>query len=379
MVGWLTRFGLAAALLLLGCAPGPAPQGTGGQSLRVSVAVTSFNPSRGKVAPIRVEVPWRCALRVEICDPHGLPVRKVWQGKSAGNAAIAIDWDGKDDSGGVVPDEAYYVKVMAMRGPGDTVVYDPALVSGGQTFNVQGTQVNLDNGTLSYTLDKDARIYVRAGEKKGLLVKSIVHGAPRIKGQVTEYWDGRDADGLISVRDMGAWALVVSGYTLPDNSIIAYGNGREAYRDYFRARFPREIAAMDFPNASPGFAAAVSKRENVNLHYYQPLLRDFPPKVSVEFPNAGAPNKAGMAVLRGTQRVLVNIDENDRIFNRDQQFELGFFIDGKFSAEDEIGYVPYNWIWNVTDLPEGEHVFTVNLASFRDQIGTKSIKVLVQH
>jgi len=48
-----------------------------------------------------------------------------------------------------------------------------------------------------------------------------------------------------------------------------------------------------------------------------------------------------------------------------------------FYAEDETGYTPFNWVWDLQDVTEGEHLLTVNLSGFKDQIGLISKKVMV--
>jgi len=50
----------------------------------------------------------------------------------------------------------------------------------------------------------------------------------------------------------------------------------------------------------------------------------------------------------------------------------------KVRAErDETGYTPFNWVWDLSNVKEGEHLLTVNVSSFKDQIGVLSRKVRV--
>jgi hypothetical protein len=75
--------------------------------------------------------------------------------------------------------------------------------------------------------------------------------------------------------------------------------------------------------------------------------------------------------------VKVELDERDKIIFANEQYEVAFFLDTEFYAEEEVGYSPYNWVWDLSQVEEGEHVLTVNLSSFKDQIGILSKKVRV--
>ena len=82
-------------------------------------------------------------------------------------------------------------------------------------------------------------------------------------------------------------------------------------------------------------------------------------------------------LLKDKTLVKVELDEEDKVIFQNQQFEICFFLDHEFYAEDEAGYTPFNWVWDLSNVEEGEHVLTVNLSSFKDQIGIKSQKVRV--
>lgn len=346
------------------------------KEIKATVSASSFNPSLKKKVDITVAAPAGYSTVVTMNDAHGLPIKTLYNGKA--KPELKLSWDGTDDSGEIVPDEAYYPMVKAIQGK-DTIIYNPPLFSGGEIFTIKEAEVNLEKGTISYTLKKNSRIMIRAGEKKGILLKSIVHCVPRLKGSVTEYWNGKDPDNLLSTKDLDTWALIIAGYTLPDNSIITYGNKKMTYNDYFLKRFPEHSNTLDFPNTCRAFMDTIAAAgRKVNMHFTYPLAKDHSPGLVMEFPNSRDTTESGVQILQGLQRAYLDIDPEDKLFHREQQFELCFFIDGKFVSEDEIGYVPYNWIWNTAEVEEGEHIVTVNVSSFKDQIGTKSVKVYVK-
>jgi len=67
--------------------------------------------------------------------------------------------------------------------------------------------------------------------------------------------------------------------------------------------------------------------------------------------------------------------DEDRDVTLDQQFEVILFIDNVFYAEEERGHLPFNFPMELTSLPPGEHVITVNVVTFGDQIGIGSRKI----
>ena len=82
-------------------------------------------------------------------------------------------------------------------------------------------------------------------------------------------------------------------------------------------------------------------------------------------------------LLKDKALVRVELDEKDRPYFKNQQFEVVFFLNGEFYTEAEMGYVPYNWLWNLEGVMEGEYILTTNISSFRDQIGMCSRKIKV--
>jgi hypothetical protein len=97
----------------------------------------------------------------------------------------------------------------------------------------------------------------------------------------------------------------------------------------------------------------------------------------MDFTNTQGADDDGNTILKGKTLVKVELDEKDKVLFTNQQFEIVFFLDNEFYAEDEAGYTPFNWVWDMSNVAEGEHLFTVNLSSFKDQIGIMSQKVMV--
>jgi hypothetical protein len=372
------RLGIGClAACFFSCSYGPPPPSKR-KEIAVVLAGNSFNPSRNETLPIVVLLPPHDKAEVSLHEDHGLMVRSLFRGSSPQDS-LALLWDGRDDSGEVLPDEAYYVKVTCIKGR-DTVILDPPTFSGGEMFSIGQAAFDPERGTLQYTLPRDARIIIRAGELKGLLLKNIVHLAPRTKGEVLEYWNGKDSDNLLSVKQLTNWQAVIAGISLPNHTVVTYGNEKAGYEDYFSRRLSNREFRGPRTKFSGKFQTFLQKTgREVGNHFTLPLSQNHAPLVSARFPNAPDTLPEKVPLLRGTQRVEIDIDQSDKLFPREQQFEIMFYVDGKLVAEDEVGYIPYNWVWNSAEVSEGEHIISVNLASFKDQIGTKSLKVMVRH
>ena len=85
----------------------------------------------------------------------------------------------------------------------------------------------------------------------------------------------------------------------------------------------------------------------------------------------------GLAILNDKTIVNVTLGENDKPIFQNSQFEICFFLNHEFYAEDETGYTPFNWVWDLNQVEAGEYLLTVNVTSFDDQVGVVSRKVKV--
>jgi len=161
--------------------------------------------------------------------------------------------------------------------------------------------------------------------------------------------------------------MIVTYFTLPENSVIAFGNKMQTYRDYKKSITAERAVKTKRPSAV----------QKVSHHYGLPRTMDYSPNVNMTFVNAQGEDSDGVTVLNDKTIVKVELDEQDKLIFQNQQFEICFFLNGEFYAEDEAGYTPFNWVWDLSNVDEGEHVLTVNISGFKDQIGVLSRKVKV--
>lgn len=344
------------------------PNSQGLSIFGVTLSATSFNPSRGDTLECRYSLSRDARVTVKVFDADQQLVRTLVSDsqKTAGqNKEI---WDGKDSDGMVVPNEAYFFNIEAEDSERNRLVYDPVTFSGGESADLSHGQFDHDNGTLSYKLSQPSRVLLRAGVPGSALLKTIVDWQPRVAGEITEYWNGKDEDNLIEVWNAPNHMLILTYMTLPETSAITIGNEKYGYREYKRnLKTPRptkeQRPMMNVRKLSP--------------HFLKSRLTDRAFKVLLSFPELDQTGSNEIPIAKEKLLVRIEVPEEDREVPLNQQYEIIVFIDSVFYAEEERGHLPFNYPLELTNLPPGEHVLTVNVITFGDQIGIGSRKITV--
>jgi hypothetical protein len=330
---------------------------------------TSFNPSIGKKLDLHVELRKHAEVSIRVFDPDWNEILVLTDAEKMKKGKNTIQWDGKDKKGTIVPDEAYFFTLEAKSSDGAIEIYDPTAFSGGVEEDL--TQASIDKlaGTIKYRLPEMARVDIRIGLSGGPLLRKLVDWEPRPAGEITEYWDGKDNDKLFDLYEHPKSKMIITYFTLPDNSVITYGNKTIAYPDYLQSKdWPKKV----------GRTTDWAKDKKISHHYRIPRAKDSSPQIKMSFPNQ-VDTEEGVPVLKGRSVVHVDLDERSKKFFQDAKFEIVFFLDGTFHAEEETGYAPYNWVWDTAQTKEGTYTLTVNVTSFKDQIGITSQKVKIIH
>ncbi len=319
----------------------------------VSVSSASFNPTRGDRVELRFAISRDAPLTVKVWDSDFELVQIVADKAARKAGANMVRWDGKDLDGRIVPNEAYFFTIEA---PG--AVYDPIPISGGETHDITDAKFSRNAGTFTYKLSQPSRVLVRIGAAGGALLKTAVNWEPRSAGEVTEYWNGKDEDNLVDLWDRLGLRTLITYFTLPDTSVIAVGNARPPAPASGRPRKP-ERPVVGARKVSPAFLAG--------------RFREPPLRATLSFPET----KAAVPELRGTVLARVDVTGPGRSAVLKQQFEIMLYVDTMYFAEEERGYVPFNYPWELTQLTPGEHLLTVNLVTMDGRIAVGSRKVRV--
>ncbi len=349
--------------------PNNAPQNSQGLSLfSVALSAPSFNPSRGDKIECRYNLSRDARVTVKVFDADQQLVQTLvsdTQRKSGQNKEI---WDGKDLEAMIVPNEAYFFNIEAEDSEDQRVVYDPIAFSGGESADLSHGQFDRDNGTLSYKLSQPSRVLLRAGIPGSALLKTIVDWKPRVAGEITEYWNGKDEDNLIDVWKMQNHLLILTYMTLPETTVITVGNEKYEYRAYkHNLKTPRptkvERPMMNARKLSP--------------HFFKSRLTDRAFRVQLTFPELDKAESNELPTAKDKLMVRADVPDEDRDVPLNQQYEVIIFVDSVFYAEEERGHLPFNYPLELKSLSPGEHVLTVNVITFEDQIGIGSRKIMV--
>jgi len=246
----------------------------GGTNIReVSVSPPFFNPAVGQAAEITIHAGVRGTARVTILDRDRFAVRSL-PSLEVGPGRHVVRWDGRDDGGAVVPDEAWNIRVE-LAGE----VYDPSRDFVPVEEDPQPRTYSPVDGVLSYRLARPARVHIEAGQatrdpKSGVpagpILKTIVNREPRVTGAVVELWNGFDESGTIRVSALPNFAVSVLATSLPENSVITRGNRKVDFLEY--ARFHRPSSAV----APRALAAGTGHHHHAGLNAFEdrsPALR----------------------------------------------------------------------------------------------------------
>ncbi|MCK4658787.1 MAG: hypothetical protein KAV82_04625 [Phycisphaerae bacterium] len=335
----------------------------------------SFDPTAGETVSLRfsLSVPAEVALRIH--GPNRELIATILDGKACDAGLNTVTWDGRDIEGNVVPDEAYFVWIRATAGA-DSDLWDPFLASGGERLVAGGLKTR-DPNRLSYQLPKASRVLVRAVVEGGPLIRTIVNWEPRPAGLCVESWDGMDADGIRQGDDIDGLRLMVMAFALPVKSIIAMGNSSTDYRTYYLEKRVQGLHLEKTPRVK-SVGTLISPYWQIPPHLNcDPQLEMTLPGVD-DLPN-GAPAVTVVSKSSPTVQLRVDIpDPHERAFMNNEKFELIIYVNDRRIMEVEQAHIPFTYPWDTSNLAVGRHLLTVNVASFRNHVGTVSRRVEIE-
>src|SRR6185312_15056725 len=299
-------------------APGTLQNSRGLSIFEVALSSPSFNPSHQDKIECRYKLSRDARVTVKIYDADQQLVRELVSEQARKSGPNKEIWDGKDMDGRVVPNEAYFFNIEAHDSEDNNVVYDPMTFSGGESADLTEGQFDRANGTLSYKLSQPARVLLRAGIPGSALLKTVVDWKPRVAGEITEYWNGKDENNLIDVSTAPNHRLILTYMTLPETSVITVGNDQYEYSAYKRGLKSARPAKEERP---------MMNGRKLSPHFLKSRLTDRAFKVNLSFPELQMPAPDGIPLA--SQKVLVRaeVPNEDREVLLNQQYEIIIFVD----------------------------------------------------
>ena len=329
---------------------------------------TEFSPQREETFSFPIQLSEDVqSIALKLYTVDGDLVRTLTQPTSLKKGKHAIEWDGKDTQGDIVPDEVYIPVIEATDTQGEKTTIDSRKTSGGEVVEDLQTQITSDKN-ISYTLPAPSRVLIRTGVQGGPLLRAITNWQPRSAGKNVQRWDGMDTSSILDIREAPGLRILVTAFQLPQYSVITLGNDQIDYAEYRKKR--------NWPNPVSNPEDMVLVREDARIerqHYVSPAhARD--PETYLAFAENSKKNEQGLPVLKKGEvvQVRVDIDPEDRWLIDESLYEVAFFVDHEFVSEEEQGYLPLSWRWTVGELDPGQHVFTVNISAFNGKVGVAS-------
>jgi hypothetical protein len=158
----------------------------------------------------------------------------------------------------------------------------------------------------------------------------------------------------------------VNAYTLPDNTL-------------FVGTAPNRIQFIFEPSVSavrPRSGPVAPKR--LGNYAQQPLDTRGDLDAKLHLVGDFKQDDEGRWVVSGLVPLKVDVVASDRDRTIRRRFEAVFYVDGTFTYENELGYLPMTWNWDSSRINPGEHYITLNIRGYEGNFGTATVKVLVE-
>jgi len=326
-----------------------------------------FNPAQKESLSLSYTIPQAHNVSVAVYDADQGLVRTLVSHRMETLGTHTVTWDGLDDDGMLVPDEAYTFVLEAS----ESAAYDPFTFATTTPRDVTLSRLDASSGLVSYTLPESGRVLFRLGIKDGPMLKTLVDWKPRQVGPNIESWDGMDEDHLIPLAGNKDFTHVLTYVPFPPLTVVTFGNTELSYREYKLKREksrPRKVSR-------PVDASAGGTLETAG--HTRGFAWQSEPRPTLSFPRF----KTGEEIRlkrNQTLEVLVDVAPSDRAALLADQFEIVLFLDGHFVMEAERGRLPFNWKQDLNNITPGTHVLTTNVVSLAGPVGVKSAKIFVE-
>jgi hypothetical protein len=337
----------------------------------VTASKTFFNPTLGESCQLKIELPSAGELDVVIIDRDGFPVRTLAKRKSIPAGARTLQWNGKNDQGQIVPDEAYSLKIDFHANRQDETYFPANHVS--EEIKPEVYYYDRLNGIFSYKLSKAARVHIQAGSAKvdpktgvaiGPVMKTFVNREPRTSGSVIEQWNGYDESNSIYVPDLPNFVTSVAATALPENSIITVGNRRQSFVEWISKR-----------KGQSKFTYSV---ESHHHHKGLATLEDLSPSMILTPMDAEWDQSAKAWKPKNHDlQIQGRIEGPSAPYFATQPGKLSFYINGNIGGTVEAPKAQFQVSVPIAKLPPGIHIVSVNWGSQYGPTSANSIRILL--
>ena len=336
----------------------------------------SFAPSRDETFSIPIEIKQpetvkQLVVEIRTADDDLIQTLKLAD-IVKDKTKYELKWDGRDQQNQLIPNEAYIPILIVTDTDNRVVRTDSRNYSGGE--EIYDFDKSITPGTIEFNLPMASRILIRSGIINGPMLRTIIDWQPRTAGFHAERWSGRDLDDVIGIEQNPQVGYLIIGYELPDHSIITYGNKEETYRGYReRKKLPQPLVEHKNRSLERG-------DQLIRPEFYTPILQQKSPRISVTV--QGKTAQQSVVELQGMDEILtkVKLHPLDEMYLDQERYEISFFVDNEFIAEEEQGFVPFTWRWSPGryGIKPGKHILTVNVSGYNGQMGVRNLAFILR-
>ncbi len=332
----------------------------------LKISPAQFDAAKGEQADISFLSQRQGQAIVRLYGPDWQQVRELVVDDIEPHRQVKLRWDGRDDEGQIVPYEAYFPVVEFADHEGGIATLDPTFESRIGPVRLENLRFDRESGMIRYALVSPARITLHAGiAHGGPLLRTLISDEPRFAGEHQEPWNGKDEAGFVDILAQEHFRLFADGVGMWDPSVIVTG-GQSSYSDYRRNADERPIKEGPLIRDVGGTRISL------------PRPHDITPEPRFTLTVSGASvTSDGLPLVSGKVRLQVALDEKVRIPVNERRFEIVLFSDLEFVSEVEEGHSPATIIWESTEVPDGDRLLTVNVATLPGQMSSASLLVRV--
>lgn len=344
----------------------------GPQIANVVLSKPFFSPALHQSVTISFVAKNGGTLHAVVLDRDGFPVRTLAPGNLVKAGPQRLTWDGRDDHGEIVPDEAWSFKIDLV-GDGFSETYFPAQEPSPSMLTIRADSYNRNGGILAYTLPAPSRVHIQAGlasphaktaSTEGMVLKTIVDRAPRAGGAVIESWNGMDESGVVYVPDMPGFVVAIAATPLPANSVITTGNRTRTFLTSAALRTGTSLFAKPAgPHAHhQGLTALEDSSPPLKLEVEHAVWS----AAKHEWSLADGPAKLTLAALGPAAPAF--IAGNGKLY---------LFVDGHLASTRDADASTQHVEVPVATLPTGSHLITTNWVSPNGPVAVGSLRLQI--
>jgi hypothetical protein len=284
-----------------------------------------LNVAAREVVTITADFAERGVASVLVVDRDGFPVRTLAKSQLVAGK-VSFGWDGRDDRGEVVADEAYSLRID-WKGGKQSEIYFPADTPATMK-RIETRSYNRRSATLAYTLAEPSRVHIQAGtaaldsntkQMVGPVMKTVVNRKPRGSGAIAEHWSGFDESGTVFIPDLKDFVVAIAATPLPENSIITFGNAKRRFLE----TIPTRRGASIFTH-----------RDHADHHAGLSTLDDVSPALTIQPLNAVWSPEGRVWIVRGhALRARLALEGPSSAAFRRHPATIERFVDGRRLGE----------------------------------------------